>query len=198
MSKKRLMTNILLKTSHSFLTTQPLADVTVLEQCVLDIKDHLLEKPPIIMYGKVCHQQRDIGFFSDKSKGYHYAGQLAPSRPMTDHLNMLMDTVNELYGAEFNGILVNRYTGGKDYISAHSDDETKLDNIGVVAVSFGSVRTFRIRDKKSKKIIVDVAMLPGQLLHMGGSFQQEFTHEIPVEKRVNEVRYSFTFRRHLE
>jgi alkylated DNA repair dioxygenase AlkB len=103
-----------------------------------------------------------------------------------------------LYGAEFNGILVNRYTCGSDYISAHSDDESKLDKVGVVSVSYGAMRTFRVRDKKTKKIMIDVPMISGKLLHMGGNFQLEFTHEIPAEKKVYEVRYSFTFRRHLE
>ena len=32
---------------------------------------------------------------------------------------------------------------------------------------------------------------------MAGNFQKEFTHEIPIEKKVKEVRYSFTFRTHL-
>jgi len=33
---------------------------------------------------------------------------------------------------------------------------------------------------------------------MGGNFQKEFTHEIPVEKKIKEVRYSLTFRKHYE
>ena len=31
---------------------------------------------------------------------------------------------------------------------------------------------------------------------MVGDFQKEFTHEIPVEKKVTMERYSFTFRKH--
>lgn len=192
------MTELLLQTDLSFLSSQSLPDHTILDQCVSDIKDKLLLKPQIVVFGKVCHQQRDIGFFSDKSKGYQYSGQIAPSQSLTEHLNTLLETVNTLYGAEFNGILVNHYTCGSDYISAHSDDESKLDKVGVVSVSYGALRKFRIRDKKTKKIMVDVPMVSGNLLHMGGRFQQEFTHEIPPEKRVKEVRYSFTFRRHFE
>ena len=188
----------LLKTELSFLTTQYLPEPDVLEQCVSEVQDKLLVKPPIVLFGKVCHQQRDIGFFSDTSKGYYYSGQLASSQPLTAGLKSLLDTVNALYKAEFNGILVNRYTNGSDYISAHSDDESKLDKVGVVSVSYGGVRTFRIRDKKTKAIVVDVPMVSGLLVHMGGYFQREFTHEIPPEKRVKDIRYSFTFRKHLE
>ena len=33
---------------------------------------------------------------------------------------------------------------------------------------------------------------------MGGNFQKEFTHEIPIEKKVLDTRYSLTFRRHMK
>ena len=32
---------------------------------------------------------------------------------------------------------------------------------------------------------------------MKGEFQKEFTHEIPVQKKVKNCRYSLTFRKHL-
>jgi len=31
---------------------------------------------------------------------------------------------------------------------------------------------------------------------MGGDFQKEFLHEIPVQKKIKEPRFSFTFRKH--
>ena len=38
---------------------------------------------------------------------------------------------------------------------------------------------------------------PTKIIQMAGDFQKEFTHEIPVEKKVDSVRYSLTFRKHL-
>ena len=35
-----------------------------------------------------------------------------------------------------------------------------------------------------------------EIIHMGGNFQKEFTHEIPIEKKIKEKRISFTFRYH--
>jgi hypothetical protein len=32
---------------------------------------------------------------------------------------------------------------------------------------------------------------------MGGDFQIEFTHGIPIEKKIKDVRYSLTFRKHI-
>lgn len=188
----------LLQTEHSFLTTQSLPQPTLLEECVRECQGKLLERPEIMIFGKVAHQHRNIGFFSNTSVGYEYSNRVAPSQPLTPALEKLLDVTNELYHASFNGILINEYTDGSDYIGAHSDEEKNLDPVGVVAVSFGAVRTFRVRDKKSKKIVLDVPMEPATFLHMGGSFQKEFTHEIPPQKKVQGTRYSFTFRRHLK
>ena len=98
-----------------------------------DLYEHLkilplLNEPPIKIMGKVCHQRRDIGFFSDTSEGYRYSNQIAKSRPLKDYpiLVDLINKVNNYLNASFNGILVNRYVDGTKYISAHSDNEDGL------------------------------------------------------------------------
>lgn len=50
---------------------------------------------------------------------------------------------------------------------------------------------------KTNKIVQDIITKNNYLIQMAGNFQKEFTHEIPIEKKVKEVRYSFTFRTHL-
>jgi len=104
--------------------------------------------------------------------------------------------VNIIYHTNFNGILINKYLNGNDYISAHSDSESNCDVNGVVAISYGSTRKFRIRDKKTKTIVGDFPLNHAEMLIMGGDFQKEFTHEIPIEKKIKEPRISFTFRKH--
>ena len=96
----------------------------------------------------------------------------------------------------YNGILVNQYINGLDYIGPHSDDESSIGNNGVISISTGTNRKFRIRNKKTKKIEKDIIMTNRMILHMGGNFQKEFTHEIPIEKKITESRLSFTFRHH--
>lgn len=189
--------HVVIQTARSALTTQQLPNgMEILDACVLDVSNKLHIRPEIKLYGKTVHQNRDVGFFSDTSIGYRYSGQLARSQPLTPALSGLLQNVNTLYNASFNGILVNRYQDGNNYIGSHSDDEAGLDKTGVVAVSHGAVRKFRIRDKKTKAIVEDVLMEPGMILCMSGRFQEEFTHEVPVEKRVKTPRYSFTFRHH--
>ena len=147
-----------------------------------DVKDKLMEKPEIIVYGKVCHQHRSVGFFSDESIGNKYSGKLMKSSPLTDNLRYLLRDMNETFDTHFNGILVNRYEGGSDYISAHSDDEKGIRVNDVVSISWGTVRTFRIRHKSDRKIAANIPTESGKIIHMGGEFQPEFTHEIPIEK----------------
>lgn len=120
----------------------------LIDKCVEEVKDDLVIKPPIKFMGKVVHQQRDVGFFSDESIGYHYSNQLVASKPLKSNL---MELMNTQFNIEYNGILVNRYIGGDNYISDHSDNEKTLDESGVIAISQGVVRKFRIREKRNKE-----------------------------------------------
>ena len=187
----------LIKTDTSFLNVYVCEDYSeLIKKCIEEVKDELLVKPPIQLYGKTVYQQRSIGFFSNKSIGYYYSGQLAKSKPLQPNIKHLMDIINARFNTQYNGILVNKYDDGNNYISDHSDDETNLDKEGVIAISYGAVRKFRIRDKITKKIIMDIPTTSNSIIHMGGDFQKEFTHGIPVEKKVTGERYSLTFRKH--
>ena len=84
----------------------------LIKLCVQDIKDKLLIKPQINLYGKICNQQRDVAFFSDESIGYQYSGQLAKSQSLTYSLKKLLNFINNKFNANFNGILINRYNTG--------------------------------------------------------------------------------------
>ena len=185
-----------IETDKSFLSEKNFQDNELVDKCVEVVKPLLLERPEIIVFGKVCHQNRNVGFFSNTSIGYKYSGKLMKSQELPEYLSCLLEEVNRIYGAEFNGILVNRYMNGNDYIGGHSDDESGLDRVGVVCLSVGEKRKFRIRDKRTGKIVKDIPTQSYHLLHMGGDFQSEFTHEIPVQKKIKGERISFTFRKH--
>jgi len=186
----------ILKTEKSNLTIYSFENKDLINLCIQDIQDKLIVNPSIIVYGKNCIQHRSIGFFSDESVGYFYSGKLAKSQKLTPNLKKLLIQVSYMFNTKFNGILVNKYDSGLDYIGKHSDDESNLSNVGVVSISYGASRKFRIRDKKTNKKILDVITKSHELLHMGGDFQKEFTHEIPIEKKFKDSRISFTFRYH--
>jgi alkylated DNA repair dioxygenase AlkB len=188
----------IIQTEKSYLKYGLFDNSILLEDCVNEIKGKLIIRPPIILYGKTVNQNRNIGFFSNESIGYKYSNQIMGSQPLSNNLLKLLEFINTKFNSNFNGILVNQYMNGNNSIGAHSDDETKLDKSGVIAISYGANRKFRIRNKFTKKIEKDIIMEHNSILHMGGKFQKEFTHEIPIEKKVKEPRISFTFRKHLE
>ena len=164
-----------IKTNSSFLSKTQLNDpkiITTITNCVEEIKNKLEIKPPIKVFNRNCRQQRDVGFFSDESKGYHYSRQLMKSKPLSIDMNLLLTYINTMYNAEFNAILVNRYNNGTENIGAHSDDEKNLDKSGVVALSWGTTRKFRIRNKVTKKIEIDIPLTHLSIVHMGGDFQK--------------------------
>ena len=143
-----------------------------------------------------------------KVKDIIFSGQVIKNGGLTPKLKDIMNKVNTVFSKNYNGVLINVYYSGEDYISAHSDDEKELQNSDVIAISFGQSRTFRVRPKDKKLIIegepntkyktsvYDIPTENGQLLMMKGEFQREFTHEIPIEKDKNGVRASLTFMYH--
>jgi alkylated DNA repair dioxygenase AlkB len=181
----------------AFLDKGMFVHTELLEQCISYVAPLLVERPEIIVYGKTCKQHRNVGFFSNDSIGYKYSKKIMASQPLSTSLTALLVDINHMLGTQFNGILVNKYMDGNDYIGAHSDDETGLDGIGVVAISYGAERIFRIRNKNDKTIICDEPTTHCGILHMGGNFQKLYTHEIPMQKKIKEPRISFTFRTHI-
>lgn len=191
--------NTIIRTDTSHLTVQEFPAKLLLDEGVAEVLPKLCTRPPIRVFGKMTQQPRNVGFFSDVSKGYKYSNQLMVAQQLTPQLRKILDIVNISYNAHFNGILVNQYSNGLDKIGAHSDDEKGLDKIaGVVAISWGAVRNFRIRDKVTKQIVANIPTEPYHMMQMGGNFQQEFTHEIPQETKIAEQRVSLTFRYHIE
>ena len=179
-----------------FLNKGIFTNVELLENCIKDVEKQLIERPEIIVFGKVCNQHRNVGFFSNESIGYKYSNKIMESKPLTESMIKLLDNINLIIGVDFNGILVNEYIDGRDYIGQHSDDETELNISDVVSISYGAERIFRVRDKETKNIVCDIKTEHCCILHMGGIFQKLLTHEIPIQKKVKNSRISFTFRKH--
>ena len=154
------------------------------------------EKRQFKMYGKDATMQRYQRLYGS-GVSYKFSGIVLHGDPVIPPVvRSCLEWTRRVFPMyEWNGALVNFYVNGNDYISAHSDDESDLEpGAPIVSFSFGSVRTFRIRDKKSKKRIVDVPTVSGSAICMMGEMQKEFTHEIPMEKTVHAPRINVTVR----
>ena len=188
-----------LHTARSFLDVGTYDNVPLARACVKATSDVVVRNPPTRVFNRPGVQHRSVGFFSDQVGEYAYSGCVMRAHPLCADLSMLMTSVNEQFHAAFNAILVNVYEG-TDFIGTHSDDEKCLDpTAGVVSLTVGAMRTFRIRDKQSKAIVKDLWVPSQTLIQMGGAFQSEFKHEIPKVKKADlpvGTRWSFTFRKH--
>jgi len=186
----------IIKTRTSSLQLGMFSNQRLVQQCVEETERLLEVKPALKLFGKDARQPRNVGFFSDTSIGYKYSTTMMASKPLTDGLKEMLRIVNEMFPlGNFNGVLVNTYQNGLDNIGKHRDNEKLLSPVGVVAISYGAVRKFRVRDDAG--IVMDVPTISGSIMWMQGDFQKEFTHEIPVEKKVKTSRTSFTFRSHV-
>lgn len=174
------------------------AHLALLDAVVEQARPNLLARPTIVVFNREVQQPRDVGFFSNASSGYHYSRRVMKSQPLTTEMAALLELVNGTLDAAYNSMLVNLYRDGHDRVGAHSDEERALDTkAGVVALSWGATRKFRIRDKATKSILVDAPSRHGFALCMRGpAFQRDFTHEIPTEARIRGERVSITFRKH--
>lgn len=174
--------------------------MATIDRVVTDAKPKLQHRPKIVVRGNEVRQPRDVAFFSDASTGYLYSYRLMNAQPLTDAMRNLLQVLNAAYGVQFNGLLINRYRDGKDSVGAHGDKEDGLDTAaGVVILSWGAARKFRLRHNKSgTPLIMDVPTKHGHALQMHGArFQKELLHEIPKELKVHGERISITARRHL-
>ena len=177
----------------------------LIEKAIKEVKDKLHKRPPIgKLYGKMAYQRRNVGFFCHPgvSYGYFYSGQCQRAQDLPPAMAEVLDLINKEFGAQFNGLLINHYENGKDMINAHSDDETGLDpTTGVVSLSVGAERKFRIRKKTpGTRSGPECCTVPTKSYHAiqmrGPKFQDDLTHEIPEEMGVKEARFSITARRH--
>jgi alkylated DNA repair dioxygenase AlkB len=88
---------------------------------------------------------------------YPYAnGVVLRAAQMPDYLQAVIDRIAEAGFGSYNAVLINRYRDGKDYISAHSDDDYGDDKPTIPSLTLGTARPFRlakwlVKDKKLDK-----------------------------------------------
>ena len=187
-------------TNGSWFYYQPQPTLTLPFEEVWSLRPE--ETQTAVMYGKDRTFPRR---FKTYGHDYHFSGKRHVSEPIPSWLEPFVDYANRATGKAYNGVLVNWYSDGSDYISAHSDDEPELDHVPIFSWSFGGTRTFRLRPKFEPKPAwltgnyVDIPLSNGTLAimswEMQGKGQGGWTHEIPKTKQPVERRINITVRR---
>jgi len=164
------------------------------------------DTPQVFVWGKWHNQPRDtLGMACDGCPPYNYSGSTNTTVPMSPEVTavriraqQLVEEQTNVGPVEFNYCLLNRYKNGLQKIGAHSDSEKGLVRGRPIAcVSKGASRRFIFRHKATGRK-VEILLEDGDLLVMGcaeGRNSQElWTHEIPQQKKVKDMRISLTFR----
>jgi alkylated DNA repair dioxygenase AlkB len=140
---------------------------------------------------------RLTAFVGDVGVVYRYSGVTHAGSGWPLPLHAIRRRVEQVAGAAFNGVLLNRYRDGNDSMGRHADAEAELGPNPVVAsLSLGAVRTFVLRHRTSReKHALDLAH--GSLLLMGGTLQHRWVHELPKTSEPVGERINLTFRHFL-
>lgn len=150
----------------------------------------------ITLFGRECSVPRQHQFHGDTGLVYKFSGIEMAAQPWLPILEQIRFQLSAYLGERFNGVLLNHYRTGEDYVSWHSDDEEEIDpNSSIVCVSLGSARDFKLRRKVEKSDVHSLILAPGSLFCIPGGMQTEWEHTVPKRCRCRGSRISLTFRR---
>ena len=148
---------------------------------------------PIKIFGKSVLQPRLTAYYG--TKAYTYSGVAMQPLPWNQPLLQIKDKIEPLINTHFNGVLLNLYRDGQDYIGWHSDDEKDLAKGSVIgSLSLGETRRFIFRRRDNHQNKVELTLNDGDFLVMGGDTQKFWQHHVPKSAKSTEPRINLTFR----
>ncbi len=150
---------------------------------------------PVIMFGRAILQPRLTALYGDPTKSYRYSGLTMQPLPWTELLLDLKHRVERTAGTTFTTVLLNQYRDEQDSMGWHRDNEKELgENPQIGSLSFGEVRTFKLRRYLEPHVKVSIDLEPGSFLLMRGECQEIWEHCLPKTKRPKGLRINLTFR----
>lgn len=138
----------------------------------------------IKIFGKLINTPR---YFQNFGNDYNFSNIDHASLEIPDILKPFLDWVNSREELNYNGILVNWYVDGSNYIGFHADDEKALiKNSNIYCFSFGHTRDFVVKSKNTSEK-KKLSLFNNSLVIMKGECQKYYKHSIPkiTSKKVN-------------
>ncbi len=152
------------------------------------------ENTSLIMFGKKVAEPRQSTWHACPELTYTYSGSQHIPQPWTDTLISLRTLCEIHIGTTFNGLLINHYRDGHDYVGWHADNELcNGPEPTIASISLGAERRFDFRHRDTNKI-VSTNLPHGSLLVMSGLSQQRWVHRLPKQLRIHTPRINLTFR----
>jgi alkylated DNA repair dioxygenase AlkB len=155
------------------------------------------ERGSVMMYGASVETPR---WQQSYGQDYWFTGSLHRALPLPQIFEPIWRWAQTTEFGPFTQTLVNHYKDGTDYIGPHADSMRQVvPRSPILSVSLRAERTFRIRDKTSKRILHDITMPDKTFVAIGGLMQERYLHEVPKisgkKARTIGRRINITFRR---
>ncbi|WP_419487406.1 alpha-ketoglutarate-dependent dioxygenase AlkB family protein [Chryseobacterium bernardetii] len=159
------------------------------------LKDKLLNTAPWEqrtqkMYDKMVLTPRLTAWYGD-SKDYGPEEEKRPANPWSLELFSLKERIEQEFGYQFNGVLLNLYRDHNDSVAWHRDKESRYGKRPVIAsISLGQTRNFDFRKRDHHASKYSLPLPHGSLLIMKGDLQENWEHRIaksmlPMKERIN-------------
>lgn len=152
-------------------------------------------RPEMKIYGKPVATPRQVAWHADEGCTYKYSGQEHSRKEWTPTLDLVRSFVQFEVKENFNGVLLNYYVDGSEYVSPHADDESDLvPGSPIAVVSLGAERdlVFKI-NATGQRVVLPCA--GGSMYVMAGDTQKVSKHSVPKRAKCKEPRISLTFRK---
>ncbi len=137
-------------------------------------------------------------WMGDHASHYGYSCIRLTPLPWHEEVLFIRKRIETLCNIEFNSVLLNYYRNGNDSVAWHADDETELGKDPIIAsASFGAERKFQLKQKQNKKGLSKnyvMTLKNGSLIVMGEGLQENWLHQLPKVKELEEARINLTFR----
>ncbi len=121
---------------------------------------------------------------SKVQKHYIISGEIQSIVP--PEYDRFIDWVNNLKCGNFDQFTVNWYPNGRYYLKEHKTQSSKT-----IIISLGST-IFRVKRNSDSKE-ADLMLTDGDVVAMTGSFQEDYTYQIPEQVEVITPRITLTF-----
>lgn len=153
------------------------------------------EQHRVNVFNRIHPVPRLTAFYGDTGVLYSYAGFKHQALAWNSTLLEIKMHVEESSNLSFNSVLLNLYRDGNDRMGWHADNEPELGkNPAIASVSLGASRFFDMKHRTIADLKIRVDLHHGSLLMMEGSTQHHWLHQIPTQKRIEDVRINLTFR----
>lgn len=148
---------------------------------------------PIKIFGKSVLQPRLTAYYG--TKAYTYSQVTMQPLPWNAPLLQIREKIEPLVNTQFNGVLLNLYRDGQDYMGWHSDDEKELaPGAAISSLSLGESRRFIFRRRDDRQVKCELNLSDGDFLVMGGDTQKFWQHHVPKSAKSTQPRINLTFR----